>query len=52
MGPSVNGHSELPTAGQGYCPSVANKGCPVADMNLPMRRWLPPAEPGFVRSRL
>ena len=41
---NVNGHWELPTGGHELCPSVANKRCPVADMNLPMRRWLPPVE--------
>jgi hypothetical protein len=38
----VNGHRELPVGGRGNCRLVADKNCPVADMNLPMRGLPPP----------
>jgi hypothetical protein len=45
--PCVNGHLELPVGGRWLCPLVADKNCPVADTNLPLRRWPPPVRVGL-----
>ena len=46
----VNGQLELPVGGRENCSWVANKNCPVADMNLPMRVCPPPVVDAVVRS--
>jgi hypothetical protein len=48
----VNGQLKLPVGGHEDCPLVANKNCPVADTNLPMRVWPPPVVEAIVSSRV